>query len=133
MSRVVIIAIFSLGVRVFAAPSLCAHMATNSVSNEMVESQMACDEHMESENKTSKHVPCNHMKQCLQDVGDDNSFIQKSASTVELANGVFNVYFVPALSQILPVTSEPRVFNRAPPETLYAQPIIYIGKSSFLI
>ncbi|MDH4263439.1 MAG: hypothetical protein OEV78_10390 [Spirochaetia bacterium] len=135
MVRLSLIAILSLGVRIFTAPSLCTHPVDLNIveitPDEVSSAMMDCHEH---ENHPAKHIPCRHMKECLLDFSDDGSIFQKSVSSSASMNSINYAFIVPALSQNLyPASYKTSVYNRPPPEILYSQLSKFLVNSSFLI
>jgi len=135
MVRLSIIAMIGISARLFAAPSLCTLPTPETIVNESGESAMEnCDDHMASEKNAQKRVPCDHMKQCLQNVGSDDTFFQNAASATALTNWNLYAFYVPVLSSNLySLSSDMPLYSRPPPATLFSQPPVYKTKSSFLI
>jgi len=129
MVRFAIISLVSLGIRFAEAPSICSHPVAEKIEKAPM---TTCHKHLH-EQKASKRVACNHMKQCLLDVGDDTSAYQKTA-VGSVSQDMDQVYFTVDLSrEIYPSLYKMQVDNRPPPDILFSQAPVYIQKSSFLI
>lgn len=136
MIRFAVIAVFSLGVRLLAMPMVCVHPVAidelEMVSPDAAQAEMThCHEH---EDKSTKPVPCNHMKQCLLDIGDDGSLFQKSMTSAALSSGMEDVQFVAVLTrELYPASPVVVACHLPPPGTLESRISVYVRKSSFLI
>jgi hypothetical protein len=125
--------VFSLSLRLFTAPDLCIHKSHP--SEIAVETSAHC--HMKAHPKPAdakpKQIPCDHMKQCLLDAGDDDTIFQKSIKSTGIADSTIYAFYVPALSpDLYSASSDAPVWSRPPDVKIVAIPL-YLSKSSFLI
>jgi len=139
MNVMSIMSVFALSLRVFSAPDLCVHENHSSHKNHSweVSAEMSAScpmmDHQKTVDAKPKQIPCDHMKQCLLDAGDDDTIFQKSIKSTGIADTTIYAFYVPALSpDLYSASSDAPVWSRPPDIKIVAIPL-YLSKSSFLI